>query len=65
MIQGAALWEYTQKKMGRSQAARRGFIAAAGLLFPMVLVALGLMDQVRDPRGLRPKDDNEEEDIDL
>jgi len=65
MIQGAALWEYTQKKMGRSQAARRGFIAAAGLLFPMVLVALGLIDQVRDSRGLRPKDDNEEEDIDL
>ena len=65
MIQGAALWEYTQKRMGRSQAVRRGFIIAAGLLFPMVLIALGLIDQLRDPRRLRQTDDNEEEDIDV
>lgn len=61
MIQGAALWEYRQKKQGRSQSSRRIFIALAGLVFPFILVIMGLVDQQADPRGLRGSKDNKED----
>ena len=57
MIQGAAYWEFAQKRMGGSAISRRAFILFIGVFIPYLLVAFGVLDQRLDKRGLREKTD--------
>ncbi|MBQ8537664.1 MAG: hypothetical protein IJ461_09715 [Clostridia bacterium] len=58
MIQGAAYWEFAQKRMGGSIASRRVFVVMVGLFVPFLLVALGILDQQTDKRELREKQED-------
>lgn len=60
MIQGAAFFDFIQKRQNVGRFFRRLWISLIYLLLPTLFLILGVMDQIVNIRGLRNRPDREE-----
>lgn len=61
MIQGICWLQWMGKRMGVRSAARNIWSVALGLLAPLIPMIMGMIDQRRDARHLRPKEEADQE----